>query len=503
MRDYLAVLLITISCAFSCPCDFCGNTTYCSKMSHTIIPIGLPKSSITRLLLDNNNITEVGGSDLKQMFQMIELVLNNNKISRLGVDSLKDLKKLLYLHLDNNFLSHIELGTFSMLISLKRLFLEGNQLTVLPGDIPKLYQLERLSINRNRIKSIDWTSFVRMKSLSLAKLWQGNPIKCDCNTLELIKWLNLKQKISSPGKASRCKDYFLKQNCKEKNINSVFHEINLKPVYNPGDTLRLNCNITRNSLSLIVWRHPTKGLFYPYKDGRVNCLRNGTLFISPLNYEDNGRYTCYELMAEMRSLSSSHYTVKVRKANSNHTVSPKRLKVYVSLGSNKLISCTVSGKLKSKIKWFSPNNRIIFSQSPSISYENINKYEFLNKGRTLKINNISKEDVGYYKCVSSNQQGISESLIELEVGSEKDYFLVKVLVTCGVVVALVLSGVGAYFVKRSYNRKNNHVSTNETSQHNSHSLPYINADIDVQCSLSSQQLEQPYQTEPQIKGFRL
>lgn len=35
-------------------------------------------------------------------------------------------------------------------------------------------------------------------------------------------------------------------------------------------------------------------------------------------------------MAEMRSLSSSHYTVKVRKANSNHTVSPKRLKVYVS-----------------------------------------------------------------------------------------------------------------------------------------------------------------------------
>ena len=46
-------------------------------------------------LYSSNNITEVGGSDLKQMFQMIELVLNNNKISRLGVDSLKDLKKLL------------------------------------------------------------------------------------------------------------------------------------------------------------------------------------------------------------------------------------------------------------------------------------------------------------------------------------------------------------------------------------------------------------------------
>lgn len=62
---------------------------------------------------------------------------------------------------------------------------------ILIGDIPKLYQLERLSINRNRIKSIDWTSFVRMKSLSLAKLWQGNPIKCDCNTLELIKFVNV------------------------------------------------------------------------------------------------------------------------------------------------------------------------------------------------------------------------------------------------------------------------------------------------------------------------
>ena len=99
--------------------------------------------------------------------------------------------------------------------------------------------------------------------------------------------------------------------------------------------------------------------------------------------------------------------------------------------------------------------------------------------------------------------GISECLIELEVGSEKDYFLIKVSVACGVVVALVLSGVGVYLVKRSYNRKNNHVSTNENSQHNSLSLPNINSDISVQCSLSSQQLEQPYQTEPQVKGFRL
>ena len=62
---------------------------------------------------------------------------------------------------------------------------------ILSGDIPKLSQLERLSINRNRIKSIDWTSFVRMKSLSLVKLWQDNPIKCDCNTLELIKFVNV------------------------------------------------------------------------------------------------------------------------------------------------------------------------------------------------------------------------------------------------------------------------------------------------------------------------
>ena len=39
-------------------------------------------------------------------------------------------------------------------------------------------------------------------------------------------------------------------------------------------------------------------------------------------------------MAEMSSLSSSHYTVKVRSTNSNHTVSPKRLKVHVSKSSS-------------------------------------------------------------------------------------------------------------------------------------------------------------------------
>jgi len=344
-----------------------------------------------------------------------------------------------------------------------------------------------------------------MKSLSQIKLWQGNPISCDCNTNELIKWLNKIQKISSPGKSRRCKDFFLDQKCSKLKLNSILHKVDDKnssiSVYKSGEKLSLYCNITGYPLPLIVWRHPTEGLFYPYKDGRVKCLRNGTLLISRLNYEDDGRYTCYGLMAEMNAFSSRYYTVKVRKSNSNLTVSPNRIKIQVSLGTKTSISCLVNSKFNGKIKWFSPDNKVIFSQLSTAKNKNINKYEISKKGRLLHINNISKEDVGHYKCVASNRQGVAESLIELDVGSEKDNFLLKVSVACGVVIAIALSGVGAYFVRRARYHNFGQVSSKNATQLNSNSLSHNNSAMDVQNSV--QQLEQPYQTEPQVKGFRL
>lgn len=496
-----------------CPCDFCGNTTYCNKMEHTIVPIGLPKQGVNRLLLDHNNITELRSGSFKQMFSLTELVLNNNKINTVDPKSLSDLGNLLYLYLDYNEISVIHPGTLLGLVKLKRLFLDGNRLTTIPSDVPQLHRLERISLERNEIKVVDWTSFVRLKSLRLVKIWTGNPITCSCNTLELVRWLDDRPKLIS-GK-------YLDNSCTRSSVTCTQAEIlsirhysgnTTKSVYDSGGRLHVHCDVTGVPMPMVVWRHPAEGFVYPYKSGRIESFRNGTLAINQLSYNDSGRYICYAIMGDMKKVANLKTTLRVSKFNPRVVVTPDNRNIYVALGKQASMACVVSSNRAVTLEWFTPDNLMVQVLTSEAVDGGGGKYRLLDDGKTLEISDVTDDDLGTYKCVASNQLGVAEAEIKLAISEGN--LLLMILCGCGGALLVLLMIAGGCMITRM-RQKSKIKSSSQVEGDNDQGLPpgvisHVPRQHDWVTSSASEddvrvreELPQPFTIEPEVKGFRL
>ena len=149
-----------------------------------------------RLILDHNDIDRIQNDLLKHQTKLVFLKLSHNSINQIGPHSFRDLKSLEALLLDHNRIERIHIGTFSKCGSLKNLSLAYNEIKDLSqvnltglrnlkfldlshniigkiskGDFADLaktaIQVEHLSLQGNRILTIDPASFDGMRFTSI------------------------------------------------------------------------------------------------------------------------------------------------------------------------------------------------------------------------------------------------------------------------------------------------------------------------------------------------
>ncbi|XP_075234982.1 G-protein coupled receptor rickets [Lycorma delicatula] len=174
----------------SCLCDDDDmREVLCRGASFPSVPNNLP-SSLIKLDLTGNNITELGETAFSNLPDLEELILADNKLDRIhpktfssnqrlkrlslrncGLveipwEAFEPLSQLTSLQLDQNEIVKVEAGSFKHLTQLHTLRLENNKLRTLPTEaLASLTQLEALNLGNNLLSSIPVNSFPDLNSL--------------------------------------------------------------------------------------------------------------------------------------------------------------------------------------------------------------------------------------------------------------------------------------------------------------------------------------------------
>uniref|UniRef100_A0A1Q3FPH6 Putative leucine-rich repeat protein n=1 Tax=Culex tarsalis TaxID=7177 RepID=A0A1Q3FPH6_CULTA len=128
--------------------------------------------SIAYLNLDNNDLSSI--ANVRVLINLEVLLLNNNNIKHIDPATMKNLTKLRILDLSRNYIRQFSTEVFPR--SLTHLNLYANKLTSLNYVNMYFPSLESLTLERNRIASIDASAMVlAMPKLRVARVG-GNPI---------------------------------------------------------------------------------------------------------------------------------------------------------------------------------------------------------------------------------------------------------------------------------------------------------------------------------------
>lgn len=145
----------------------------------------------------------------------------------------------------------------------------------------------------------------------------------------------------------------------------------------------------------ISWLHNGKAVSL---GDRLVLHEDGDLTISSLTVQDNGEYVCVaENMAGERQSSPALLTVlEVPQV----TVSPED--ISMDEGSTVEFQCEVSGK--ADVSWKKKGGTAA-----------LQKWRYLNDGKTLRIENIESSDGGIYVCLATNAAGYGEAAAHLKI----------------------------------------------------------------------------------------
>ncbi|XP_067890225.1 leucine-rich repeat-containing protein 70-like [Heterodontus francisci] len=163
--------------------------------------------------LQGNCLTWIPSDTFVQLKILKRLVLSNNPIMLIHPFSFSGLESLKYLYLSNAKIKTIAKGGFAALKNLKHLALSNNSIIHVNSDAFKILHLGYLQLDHNNISFIEPDAFEGMattlKVLHLANnhltnlhpevlrplasldhlLINGNPWECNCNMLNLHRWL--------------------------------------------------------------------------------------------------------------------------------------------------------------------------------------------------------------------------------------------------------------------------------------------------------------------------
>ncbi|KAJ8027249.1 Chondroadherin-like protein [Holothuria leucospilota] len=190
----------------------------CSHNNLEIVQNGLfngTEYSLSRIYLNNNNISIIGNRALQGLAQVIAIYLNNNLIKTLPVGVFIDVINIKYLTLDNNELAYLDEDHFKGLKEMSTLSLQGNRIKTLPlGLFAGLESLQEVLLSNNQLITITSPHILGLQpSVEILNLtnnyinhtdvifpflvnatWtlylSGNPFLCDCDFQMLQERLN-------------------------------------------------------------------------------------------------------------------------------------------------------------------------------------------------------------------------------------------------------------------------------------------------------------------------
>ncbi|XP_065193247.1 leucine-rich repeat-containing protein 15-like [Sycon ciliatum] len=133
---YYALTGTTVmSCPATCSCSGAPSyTVNCYNRRLTMVPGGIPNTTMTLLLYDNQ-IQTLSDGVFSGLPNLRELYLFNNQIQNLSDGVFSGLTNLQTLHLYNNQIQNLSDGVFSGLTNLHRLYLSSNQIQTLSDGV--------------------------------------------------------------------------------------------------------------------------------------------------------------------------------------------------------------------------------------------------------------------------------------------------------------------------------------------------------------------------------
>ena len=124
-------------------------------------------AAITRLDLENKNISFLKDGDFDGMTALYELRLQNNRLQTLPANIFSGLSFLRTLYLNNNRLSSLPSTVFSGLSSLSNLYMNNNKLTSLPETVfSGLTSLRQINMHTNLLTTLPVNVFSGLSSLN-------------------------------------------------------------------------------------------------------------------------------------------------------------------------------------------------------------------------------------------------------------------------------------------------------------------------------------------------
>ncbi|XP_062988138.1 immunoglobulin superfamily member 10 [Elgaria multicarinata webbii] len=164
-----------------------------------------------------------------------------------------------------------------------------------------------------------------------------------------------------------------------------------------GGSVELNCQALGDPTPVIEWvladgskvRAP-----YVSEDGRMMIAKSGKLTLRTADNFDTGVYHCVGTNYNDADVLTFRITVIDPYMEHNHLNGPL---LSVFFGETVYLPCQSTGSPEASVDWILPEQMVLHHSSK-------NKFIFHNS--TLKIQQITDRDSGYFKCVTANQYGV-------------------------------------------------------------------------------------------------
>uniref|UniRef100_T1J345 Ig-like domain-containing protein n=1 Tax=Strigamia maritima TaxID=126957 RepID=T1J345_STRMM len=210
------VCVASASCPPSCTCRWKNGkqTLECVGAGLTSLPVGvqvgtqvldlsgnslhaLPKDmfvapgllNLQRIYLTGCKIGRIDDLAFSRLSNLVELDLGNNLLTAVPSDTFRDLTGLRRLVLSDNPITRLESNAFVHLPVLTILEMSRSRVdTVKPRAFDGVAHLTSLKLEDNRLTQMPVRALAQLRALHAVEL-HGNPWKCDCNLIDLQRWL--------------------------------------------------------------------------------------------------------------------------------------------------------------------------------------------------------------------------------------------------------------------------------------------------------------------------
>ncbi|GIX95552.1 leucine-rich repeat and immunoglobulin-like domain-containing nogo receptor-interacting protein 1 [Caerostris darwini] len=376
--------------------------------------------------LCSNKLTDIQYEIFTNLEHLKTLILKENFIKLLRNVAFSTLKSLELLDISKNYITSVGLLSFKGLTKLEYLNLSSNYITHLQeGVFRSLESLKVLDLSRNPINSID-KIFVQTKSLEFLYMQNLTSLK-ELTAYSLIGLKELKSLDISGSKTLsdvHLKSFFDAQNLRFldlSNANLTYLKMGIFNRLNKIEILKLNGNPWKCDCYLywlLIWlgEHTNTHLLFPSK---THCN-------TPVNLENHVLLDALDHNMICTNASIHYHTSKTK----------------FKLGSPALLECKVEGNPLPSITWITPhkeafywesspknksnkieNGDILSTEPPnSIYFQSIREEKrgrfYLLQNGNLAIQNVERDDGGFYICRASNPLSYASVSIRLTLDYE-------------------------------------------------------------------------------------